>query len=111
MAAASETNRKLSAEQMATKQRVRRMNEERIACFDAGNLGGCVVDFVKECRFVVVAPGSDDIIFTGIDDVREAEAGFLEAVKQSFSGSFHELCEWRWIDICADVCEVHVLNK
>jgi len=104
-------NQCITAEQMATRQAVRVMNEARIACFDTADLAGCVKDFVDESKFIVSVPGVEDVVFEGYAGIRTVEEGFLRAIAENFGGSYHELCEWRWKEISADTCEVHVLNK
>ena len=63
--------RKLTTQQMATRQLVRRMNEERIACFDTGNLDSCIKDFVEDSRFIVSVPGAPDTVFAGVHEPRD----------------------------------------
>ena len=104
-------NQCITAEQMATRQAVRVMNEARIACFDTADLDGCVKDFVDESKFIVSVPDVEDVVFEGYAGIRTVEEGFLRAIAENFGGSYHELCEWRWKEISADTCEVHVLNK
>ena len=47
------------------------MNEERIACFDTGNLDGCIKDFVEDSRFIVSVPGAPDTVFAGVHEPRD----------------------------------------
>lgn len=102
----------LTVEQMAVRKHIIEMHVLRFAAFDGQDLDGAMKDFMPEgAKFVVKAPGADDLVMEGFDAIKGLETTFMNLIKDNFGECYHELVQWKWASITDEVAECSVYMK
>merc|ERR1711971_496339 len=81
--------------EMETFLQLRALTVKRMEAFDAGDLKGCMEQFIDDSTFGICAPDAEDVVISGFAAINELEEGFMRAISDNFGRSFHDIGEWR----------------